>query len=308
MGKLLVVGSINMDIVSTVSQFPLPGETIASVRTDFFPGGKGANQAVAAARAGADCGMLGAVGDDSFAAALLSALEQDDIATEQILRKPGSSGFAIITVNEEGENHIVLTAGANGQLTAEDAAAGAGSWGGVFAVLLQNEIPWDTNLAVMSSAHSSGVRVFYNPAPACSLPDHVFPLLHTLIMNETEAAVITGLAVSDEHSAKASAEWALDKGVEEVIITLGAKGCFYLNKKGQAAAVSAFKVKPVDTTAAGDTFFGAYTAASADGLQAEDALTFAAAAAALAVTKQGAQASIPNKAEIEAFLLSRREK
>ncbi|CAM4322064.1 ribokinase [Paenibacillus endophyticus] len=308
MGKLLVVGSINMDIVSTVSQFPLPGETIASVRTDFFPGGKGANQAVAAARAGADCGMIGAVGDDSFAAALLAALQQDGIATEQILRKPGSSGFAIITVNEEGENHIVLTAGANGQLTAEDAAAGAGNGADVFAVLLQNEIPWDTNFAVMSSAHSSGARVFYNPAPARAFPDHVFPLLHTLIMNETEAAVITGLAVNDEHSAKASAEWALDKGVEEVIITLGAKGCFYLNKQGQAAAVSAFKVKPVDTTAAGDTFFGAYAAASADGLSAEDALTFAAAAAALAVTKQGAQASIPNKADIEAFLQRQREK
>ncbi|WP_138754703.1 ribokinase [Paenibacillus sinopodophylli] len=307
MSKLLVIGSMNMDIVSSVKHFPLPGETIASISTAFFPGGKGANQAVAAARAGADCVMIGAVGGDPFAETLLETLQQNGIATESIIRKSGSSGFAIITVNEEGENHIVLTAGANGQLSADDAAAEAGNWSDVFAVLLQNEIPWETNLAVMNSAISNGARVFYNPAPASAIPEEVLPLIHTLILNETEAAAVTSITVSDQNEAMAAAEWALDKGVEQVIITLGEKGCFYQNKQGQSVSVPAFPVKPVDTTAAGDTFFGAYAAASAEGLAAEKALTYAAAAAALAVTKKGAQASIPDKAAIEAFLLSQKE-
>lgn len=308
MNKLLVVGSINMDIVSSVGKFPLPGETIPSVATSFYPGGKGANQAVAAARAGADCAMIGAVGEDPFAETLLAALQENGIGIDHILRKPCSSGFAIITVNEEGENYIVLSEGANGQLTASDAAAGAGEWNDVYAVLLQNEIPWETTLAVMNSASSSGARVFYNPAPARAIPQNVLPLIHTLILNETEAAAVTGLAVSDAASAQAAANWVLNKGTKNVIITMGEKGCFYQNEQGTSHTIPAFAVKPVDTTAAGDTFFGAYAAASADGRSAEQALTFAAAAAALAVTKQGAQASIPDKAEIEAFLLKNKEK
>lgn len=307
MKKLLVVGSINMDIVSNVKSFPLPGATIPSTATSFFPGGKGANQAVAAARAGGNCAMVGAVGEDPFAETLINALQNNGIATDQVLRKKSTSGFAIITVNEEGENYIILSEGSNGQLTADDAAAGAGNWTDVYAVLLQNEIPWETNLSVMGSANSNGVKVFYNPAPARPIPEPVFPLIHTLIINETEAAVISGLAVSDVSSAKEAAAWILGKGTNSVIITLGEKGCFYENDQGESAAIPAFRVKPVDTTAAGDTFFGAYTAASADGLPAQQALTFAAAAAALAVTKAGAQSSIPDKAEIEAFLLSEKK-
>jgi ribokinase len=302
MKKILVVGSINMDIVSNVTEFPLPGETIPSKETSFFPGGKGANQAVAAARAGANCSMIGAVGEDPFAETLVAALHNDGIATDQVLRKNGSSGFAIITVNEAGENHIVLSEGANGKLTAEDAAASAGDWANVYAVLLQNEIAWETTEAVIAGASAGGTRVLYNPAPAKAIPDAVFPLLDTLILNETEAAVITGLAVKDAESAQAAAKWALAKGTDSVIVTLGEKGCFYKNAQGDTAAVPAYKVKPVDTTAAGDTFLGAYAAASAEGLPIEQALSFASAAAALAVTKAGAQSSIPNKAEIEAFL------
>jgi ribokinase len=307
MKKLLVVGSINMDIVSNVKKFPLPGETIPSTATSFFPGGKGANQAVAAARAGGSCAMIGAVGEDPFAETLINALYNNGIATEQVLRKKGTSGFAIITVNEEGENHIILSEGANGQLTPDDVAASAGNWSNVYAVLLQNEIPWETNLSVMTSASKSGVNVFYNPAPARPIPEHVFPLIHTLIINETEAAVISGLAVNDPSTAREAATWVLAKGTKSVIITLGEKGCFYQNGQGESATISAFRVKPVDTTAAGDTFFGAYTAASANGLPVEKALTYAAAAAALAVTKAGAQSSIPDKAEIEAFLLSEKK-
>ncbi|MGG1637153.1 ribokinase [Paenibacillus sp. FSL K6-3182] len=308
MKKILVVGSINMDIVSQVEKFPLPGETISSAATSFFPGGKGANQAVAAARAGAECVMIGAVGEDPFAQTLITSLQDNGISTSQVLRKQGTSGFAIITVNGEGENHIVLSEGANGQLTDKDAAAGYGEWSDIYAVLLQNEIPWETTLSVMNSASSGGSKVFYNPAPARAIPEHVFPLIDTLIINETEAAVVTGLTVNDASSAQAAAEVVMGKGTKNVIITLGEKGCFYQNKQGDKATIPAFKVKPVDTTAAGDTFFGAFAAASADGCQAEQALIFAAAAAALAVTKEGAQASIPTKAEIEAFLQSEQKK
>ncbi|WP_054023413.1 ribokinase [Bacillus sp. FJAT-28004] len=308
MKKLLVVGSINMDIVSQVEKFPLPGETISSTATSFFPGGKGANQAVAAARSGAKCAMIGAVGEDPFAQTLITSLQDNGISTSQVLRKQGTSGFAIITVNGDGENHIVLSEGANGQLTEKDAAAGYEEWSDIHAVLLQNEIPWETTLSVMNSASSSGIKVFYNPAPARAIPEHVFPLIDTLIINETEAAVVTGLTVNDVSSAQAAAEVVMGKGTNNVIITLGEKGCFYQNEQGYSLSIPAFKVKPVDTTAAGDTFFGAFAAASAEGSPAEQALTFAAAAAALAVTKIGAQSSIPTKAEIDAFLHSEQKK
>lgn len=170
-------------------------------------------------------------------------------------------------------------------------------------MLLQNEIPWETTLSVMTSARG-GAKVFYNPAPAREIPESVFPLIDTLIINETEAAVVSGLTLNDLTTAQAAAEWILAKGTSSVIVTLGEKGSIYKNAQGNTAIIPAFKVSPVDTTAAGDTFFGAYAAASAEGLAAEQALMFASAAAALAVTKAGAQSSIPDKAEIEAFLRS----
>lgn len=302
MKKLLVVGSINMDIVSNVDRFPLPGETIHSGEALFFPGGKGANQAVAAARAGAGCAMVGAVGTDPFGDKLVRGLEEDGISTNLIIRKEGSSGFAIITVNGEGENTIVLSPGANGLLSAGDAAAAIPDWSGLYAVLLQNEIPWETTCSVIRSASAGGARVFFNPAPARELPDKILSLIDTLILNETEAAAVSGTAVSDIESAQAAAERIIAKGTNTVIVTLGEQGCFCQTSDGRAFHVPAFKVKPVDTTAAGDTFFGAYAAAEADGLGLREALEFAAAAAALAVTKAGAQASIPAKTEIEAFL------
>ncbi|MDQ6421494.1 ribokinase [Paenibacillus sp. LHD-117] len=301
MRKLLVVGSINMDVVSNVKQFPLPGETIHSGGTAFVPGGKGANQAVAAARAGADCAMVGAVGLDPFGDTLVASLAERGVDAGAVLRKEGTSGIALITVNEEGENNIILSEGANGKVTAADVASSA-AWDGVYAVLLQNEIPWETTLSAMRGAKDAGVRVFLNPAPARSLPDETFPLLDTLIVNETEAAVVTGVKVDGVASAAVAAEWALAKGASSVIVTLGEQGCFYADAQGARLAVPAFRVKPVDTTAAGDTFIGAYAAASADGLGTEDALRFAVAASALAVTRPGAQSSIPDKAEIEAFL------
>lgn len=302
MRNLLVIGSINMDIVNTVAQFPLPGETLHSSGMAFFPGGKGANQAVAAARAGAHCMMAGAVGSDPFAETLTAALGDNGVDVRSLLRKEGTSGIAIITVNGEGENNIILSEGANGKLTEEDAAAAVSDWADVHAVLLQNEIPWPTTLSVIQSASRSGVRVLFNPAPAMEIPDEVFADIDTLIVNETEAAVVSGIQVSDAASAQAAARWIIGKGTNQVIITLGKKGSVYENAQGGRAIIPAFHVDTVDSTAAGDTFIGAYAAASADGMKTEAALTFASAAAALAVTKAGAQSSIPSRAEIEAFL------
>lgn len=303
MQKLLVIGSVNMDVVSNVKQFPLPGETLHSSGTKFVPGGKGANQAVAAARAGAVCTMVGAVGLDPFGDTLVDSLAEKGVQAESVLRKEGTSGIALITVNEEGENNIILSAGANGKVSEEDIASTV-QWDGAYAVLLQNEIPWETTVAAIRSANGQGVRVFLNPAPARELADDLFPLIDTLIVNETEAAVVTGVKVIDFVSAEAAAERALAKGAASVIVTLGEQGCFYAGAAGVRAAVPAFRVKPVDTTAAGDTFIGAYAAACTDGLATEEALRFAAAAAALAVTRPGAQSSIPDKAEIGAFLSS----
>ncbi|MFF3922971.1 ribokinase [Paenibacillus lactis] len=301
MGKLYVIGSINMDVVSSVSQFPLPGETIHSSGTSFFPGGKGANQAVAAAMAGAECAMIGAVGRDPFGDTLVSSLEDRGVEVKSVLAKEGTSGMAIITVNEEGENHIVLSAGANGQLTEADVQAEV-RFEDVYAVLLQNEIPWETNVAVIQSASAAGVRVWLNPAPARALPPPLFPLLDTLILNETEAAAVSGVKVEDPMTAELAAGKLLGLGTENVIVTLGEQGCFYANRRGERITVPAYRVKPVDTTAAGDTFIGAYAAASSGGMATEAALRFAAAAAALTVTRPGAQASIPSKQEIELFL------
>lgn len=302
MSKILIVGSINMDIVNSVKQFPLPGETIHSLGTAYFPGGKGANQAVAAARAGGDCVMIGAVGEDSFADTLIGSLRDNGIATEHVLRRSGTSGVAIITVNGDGENNIILSEGANGGMTAADVASAIPDWSEFDAVLLQNEIPWETTLSVIHSASSNGVRVLYNPAPAVKIADEVFPHIDTLVINETEAAVISGITISDEDSVYAAADWVLNKGASNVIITLGEKGCVHKNAHTDALTIPAFRVKPVDTTAAGDTFLGAYATASVEGKSTEEALQFAAAAAALAVTKAGAQTSIPSRDEIAAFL------
>lgn len=292
-----------MDVVSSVNQFPLPGETIHSSGTAFFPGGKGANQAVACARAGADCAIVGAVGLDPFGDTLVASLEDRNVGVKSVLSKEGTSGFAIITVNEEGENCIVLSEGANGKLTAADVDAEV-QWDGIYAVLLQNEIPWQTTRHVIQAAGAAGVRVWFNPAPARDIPQELFPRLDTLIMNETETKVITGIEVEDATSAEAAAERIVEWGTANVIITLGDQGCFYMNAHGEKAVVPAFRVKPVDTTAAGDTFIGAYAAACADGLETVEALTFAAAAAALSVTRPGAQASIPSQEEIQAFIVS----
>lgn len=302
MRKIVVAGSINMDLVSKVAQFPKPGETIRGSEAAFIPGGKGANQAVAAARAGAPTFMAGAVGSDAFGEPLLQSLRQYGVGTDNVAVVKGISGLAFITVSESGENQIVLCEGANGLVDWPSVSRNAESWNEDTVILLQNEILWQTNEAILKHAPATGARVFYNPAPAAPVPDEWLPYVHTIILNETETETITGIKPADEASLELAAGSLLGKGVQAVIVTLGAEGCYYADRSGGRHRVPAFRVTPVDTTAAGDTFIGAYAAAVLDGSAPADALRFASAASAIGVTRAGAQTSVPTRSEIEQFL------
>jgi len=303
MDKLIVIGSLNMDIVSRIQQFAKAGETIHSSHLAYFPGGKGANQAVAAARFGADCFMIGAVGSDSFADQLIEQLQQSGVHTEHVLRMEGASGTAFIMVNESGENIIVVSEGSNGRLTPQ-AVDKHVPWEQAYAVLLQNEIPWETTCHIIARAKQANVPVWLNPAPARPIPTELWGDIDTFIMNETETALITGMPVHDAESAKAAAEQLIKQGAKQIIVTLGEQGCIYTNADGLYLSLESYNVHAIDTTAAGDTFIGVYAAARLNGEEIESALTYAVAASALAVTKQGAQNSIPTKQQVDAFIAS----
>ncbi len=303
-GNVVVIGSINMDVINRVNHHPAPGETIHSNNeTQYSPGGKGANQAVSASLSGSPVTMLGAVGDDAFGGALIRSLQGYGVDVSSVRTEAGASGLAFITVDSDGENTIILSAGANGKVTPtylnDELLRGAK------AILLQNEIPPGTNESIMLKCKENNVPVYYNPAPARVLEERLYSLIDTIILNETEATLISGIEVKDRESAERSAADLIHKGIANVIITLGAKGALYKSAE-LTENVTAFNVKAVDTTAAGDTFIGAYTASKASGATVKESLVFAAAASAIAVTREGAQKSIPRKDETEAFLIANR--
>lgn len=305
MGKLAVVGSINMDVVNRVDRHPMLGETVSALDTAYITGGKGANQAVAAARAGASVQMIGAVGTDPFGDPLLKAVGDAGVDTSRVLVKAGTSGMAFITVDRRGENNIILSAGANGKLTPEDVLAGLREGEGISGVLLQNEIPWAATLAAIRQGRALGAAVYLNPAPARPVDDEALALVDVLVVNETEAAAVSGIAVSGPADAEAAAEALARRGAGEVIVTLGPAGLCYCSRGGLRFWVPAFPVEAVDTTAAGDTFIGAYAAARERGAPVETALRWASAAAAIAVTRAGAQSSIPSADEVNQWLSGR---
>ncbi|MGW6499650.1 ribokinase [Nonomuraea angiospora] len=290
-----VFGSANMDLVAYVSEAPKRGETVTGHRFRTVPGGKGANQAIAAARAGAHVAFLGAVGDDGFGAELRATLAQAGIDVRGLREVPGPSGIAHIVVDDEGGNSIIVVPGANGTVTGpsgEDLAAIARS----DALLLQLELPMEAVVAAAQAAQVSGVPVYLTPAPARPLPDELLDAVTTIVPNEHEAAAITGAAGAD------AALDALLERVEEVLITLGSEGALYGSRSGERLRVPAVKVDAVDTTAAGDTFVGAFAVARSERMSVADALGFASAAAALSVQREGASTSMPTRHEIEAAL------
>lgn len=305
MTHITVIGSINMDIVNTVDAYPAAGETIKGRGTAYHPGGKGANQAVAAARAGAAVSMIGAVGEDPFAGALLDALSEAGVDASTVGAKPGTSGMAFITVDGSGENRIILSEGANGRLTPSDLEANEATLRASSAVLLQNEIPWETTCDAMRRAKAFGLTVYVNPAPARAIDPALFPFIDVLVVNESEAEAVGGAPVDSPEAAAQAARAIADRGVGAVIVTLGGRGALYVAKDGTQHAIPAFGVQAVDTTAAGDTFIGAFAASRESGASVPAALRFASASAALTVTRKGAQAAIPTKAETERFLAER---
>jgi ribokinase len=302
MSKLVVIGSSNTDMIVQLPRIPRPGETILGGRFQTAPGGKGANQAVAAARAGADVSLLACVGDDPFGREALVGFATDGIDCEHVAVDPTApSGVAQIFVAADGENSIGVASGANACLTPRHVEQAASAIEAANTILLQLEIPLDTVVRAAEIGSAADRRVILNPAPAQELPLELYPLLDIISPNETEAELLTGIAVKDESSAAAAAASLRDRGVDTVLITLGAAGVF-VSTGTSNKIVPGYVVEVVDTTAAGDVFNGNLAAALCRDLQLEDALVYAQAAAALSVQCLGAQPSAPTRSAIDTFL------
>lgn len=301
-----VVGSINVDLTVFGSPLPRPGETVTVDAFSMGLGGKGANQALAAARAGAATAMVGAVGDDLFRTLTLEALTAEGVDTGAVSVLPGPTGVAHIRVDARtGQNDIAIVAEANARVTPEIAARQLRSLADrVGVVLLQLEIPVETVVEAARTAQALGCTVVLDPAPARPLPDEVWALVDVVTPNETEVEVLTGIAVGDEGSARAAGRWFVDRGVGTAVLTLAERGVVVVTAAG-ARSWPAFAVEPVDTTAAGDAFAGTLGACLAAGSDWDQALRRALAAGALAVTVQGASASLPTAAQVDAFLAGR---
>ncbi|PJC87144.1 ribokinase [Vibrio sp. HA2012] len=302
MNRLVVLGSVNADHVLQVPVFPRPGETLHGHHYQVLPGGKGANQAVAAARLNADIGFVACVGDDAFGITMRENFKCDGINTRGVKIQPGCpTGIAMIQVSASGENSICISAEANAKLTAESIETDLSAIRQAEYLLMQLETPMDGVERAAAEACVSGTKVILNPAPAKTLSDSLLRCVDIITPNETEAEVLTGITVSDDESAQNASDILHAKGIDTVIITLGAQGV-WLSQRGCGQRISGFPVQAVDTTAAGDTFNGAFVTGLLNGLSAESAITYANAAAALSVTRFGAQTSIPNSAEVEDFL------
>lgn len=299
MPDILVVGSLNTDLVVRTPRFPQPGETISGEDLQVIPGGKGSNQAVAAARHGSDVSMLGRVGKDNFGDFLLENLKSNQVDSKLIQRDNASTGTAIIIVDTTGQNSIIISAGSNGKVASED--VDAASFPDFKLLLLQLEIPIPTVLYAAKRAHENGLRVILNPAPAKQLPEELISLVDFLIPNETEVNLLTGLPATDLNSTEQAARTLLERGVKNVIVTLGSKGALIVTSE-QITHVDTFKVNVVDTTAAGDAFIGGFATALLKDKSLEDAVRYGCACGALATTKFGAQPSLPTKEEVDTFM------
>jgi len=296
---IVVVGSSNMDLVIKTRRIPRPGETILGGEFAMVAGGKGANQAVAAARLGAAVYFVARVGCDPFGDKMLENFRSERINTDYIIRDiKHSSGVAIIVVDEEGENSIVVAAGANGALSPEDVLAAEEVIAEADSLLLQLEIPMETVECAVELAGKHGVRVILDPAPARPLEDELLSRLDIITPNETEAEILTGIGGTDERSARRQAKALRKKGIKTVVLTLGKQGSLV----AEGAKVRRFNspvVESVDSTAAGDCFNGALAAKLATGASLAESIEFASVAAALSTTRLGAQASLPLLIELK---------
>ena len=295
--NILVIGSSNTDMTVKTQTLPRPGETVLGGVFTMGAGGKGANQAVAARRLGGAVKFICKVGRDIFGNNAIAHYEAEGLDTSGILRSDLPSGVALISVDDQAENCIVVASGANGDLTEADIEASREAIAACGILLLQLETPIPSVLKAARLAHEAGATVVLNPAPACPLPDELFRFIDLFIPNETELSTFSGVPVEDVESAAAAAAIMQGKGVGKLIVTMGSKGSL-ICEGGEPVFVPARKVKAVDTTAAGDTFCGALCVALSEGKSLPDAAAFATAASALTVQKMGAQDSIPFRKDI----------
>lgn len=304
--KITVIGSMNMDLIVRAPHIPAPGETVSGGEFRTAAGGKGANQAMAAARLGAQVTIVGCVGDDAHGQTLRAGLQADGINTDFVRTDTAiSSGVAFITVADSGENSIVVSPGANHALSPADIEAASTAIAGADVLLLQLEIPLAVVGAAVRLAKKYHVPVVLNPAPAQPLPDEILANVNYFIPNETETALYCGFPITDDVSAeKAAAQLSERYGIQTVALTLGSRGALLYTTR-RHIRIPPFTVLPVDTTAAGDAFVGGFAVAICEGNAPDVAARFASAVAAVSVTKAGAQPSLPRRAGVQRFLVER---
>ncbi|WP_031526549.1 ribokinase [Dyadobacter crusticola] len=295
---IYVVGSSNTDMVVKSDRLPAMGETVIGGEFLMTPGGKGANQAVAAARLGGNVTFICKVGNDLFGTQALQQFRQEQIHTDFVFTDTvAPSGVALINVDRHGQNCIAVAPGANNRLTPADTELGLAAISAGDILLVQLEIPLPTVESAIRAAHAKGAKIILNPAPAQNLPAAIYPNLYLITPNETEAALLTGVTISSNDATEKAAEMLIEKGCKNVIITLGSKGA-YLRTAESSAFVTSKKVTAMDTTAAGDCFNGALAVALSENKPLGDAVTFAGSAAAISVTRMGAQSSMPYRNEL----------
>lgn len=296
--KILIVGSTNTDMVVKSARVPAPGETILGGNFFVNAGGKGANQAVAAARLGGDVTFIGKIGNDMYGKQALESLVNEGINCDYLfVDQTAPSGVALITVNDQGENHIVVYLGANNHLTANEVLSVKEEFIAADVILMQLEIPIDTVVKTAAAAVLLSKKLILDPSPACQLPAELYKCLYLITPNMKEAEILTGIAVKDVQSAAEAAREFQKMGVENVIITMGSQGAF-LYSEGEGQLIPSQKVKAIDKTAVGDTFNGALAVAIAQGKSLPEAIAFGNTVAAISLGRSGAQTSVPYLYEI----------
>ena len=300
MKNICVIGSLNMDLVVNVDKMPKPGQTIIGSNFKEVPGGKGANQAVAMARLNGNVSMIGKVGEDGFGQTLINALKNDKVDTTYIKTTKGATGVALITVDNNAQNSIVVSPGANFEVKEEDIDNNIEAIKNSDIVVLQLETPLNTIKYALKKSKELNKYTILNPAPAVKLDDEIIKNVDLLTPNETELEIISGVNIETEEDIQKAAQIMIEKGVKELIVTLGSKGSLYINKE-KSIFKKAYKVQAVDTTAAGDSYTAALAVALSKDQSIEEAMDFASKVGALSVLKEGAQSSLPTLEDVENF-------
>lgn len=300
MKNICVIGSLNMDLVVNVDKMPKPGQTIIGSNFKEVPGGKGANQAVAMARLNGNVSMIGKVGEDGFGQTLINALKNDKVDTTYIKTTKGATGVALITVDNNAQNSIVVSPGANFEVKEEDIDNNIEAIKNSDIVVLQLETPLNTIKYALKKSKELNKYTILNPAPALKLDDEIIKNVDLLTPNETELEIISGVSIETEEDIQKAAQIMIEKGVKELIVTLGSKGSLYINKE-KSIFKKAYKVQAVDTTAAGDSYTAALAVALSKDQSIEEAMDFASKVGALSVLKEGAQSSLPTLEDVENF-------